>query len=109
MRGVASPMRPLACLMIAALSLSATPARGAEDPSSMERPTALAASAAAVAARMHTVPSAALQQGSAPAAPASGEGFLKGSRGRIAAVLFVAGVVITAVSRNRDAVHSPAR
>jgi hypothetical protein len=109
MRNVASPMRPVACALLVALALSAVPARGADDVAAPSRPASLNATAAAVVARMEAAPAPALQQGSAPAASGSGEGFLSGNRGKIAAVLFVAGLVVTIVSRQKDAVHSPAR
>lgn len=109
MRALGSSMRPFAGVLIAALALSAAPARGADDVGATARPATLAGSATTIVARMNTVPAAALQQGSAPASTGSGEGFLGTTKGKVAVALLVAGVVITVISRNKDAVHSPAR
>jgi hypothetical protein len=96
--------------LIAALASSLAPARGADAPAIPAQPPGLAQSAATAVARMSAVPAAALEQDAATTdTPAEQKGLLKSRRGRIAAVLFVAGVVITAVSRSKDAVESPAR
>jgi hypothetical protein len=107
MRVLASSRRSLACVLIGAFSLAAAPARAADARAAVTRPATLAGSAEVVVARMQAAPTAAMQE-SAPA-NVSSDGFLKGRRGRIAAALFVTGIVVTVVSRKKDAVHSPAR
>lgn len=109
MRALASTPRPVAWMLIAAVSLAAAPASAADGPAATPRPATLAGSVTAAIARADAVPAAALQQDSTPAATSSDGRFLSSRRGRIAAVLFVAGLVTTIVSRQKDAVHSPAR
>ena len=109
MRSLASSMRSLACMLIAALSLSAAPARGADDPGATARPATLAGSAKTVVARMIPVPAAALPQGAAPATTGSGEGFMSTRRGRIALVLLAAGIGWAVYSHSHDRIKSPIR
>jgi hypothetical protein len=73
--------------------------------------TPLSASTAAVVAKMGPPPARAPSQ-EAPAAAATtseGSSFFGSTKGKLAVALLAAGVIITAVSRSKDAVNSPAR
>lgn len=108
MRHVASWIRPVATGLILAVGLAVTapPAHAAQSPSpEVKQPTLTTSAEARVAA------SAALaaQATAAPAGSESSTGFFKTKKG-VAVLVLLAGVVTwTAVSRSRDAIHSPGR
>jgi hypothetical protein len=101
--------RPVAAALAVLLSMAtvAPPALGAEPAEATPLQASLSASAAAHVAALDAATLAAAQQ-TAPAVDES-QSFLKSRKGVLAAVLFVAGVTFTFVSKSRDRVKSPIR
>jgi hypothetical protein len=99
--------RPLAAILalVVGLTFLAPPAFAAAPPVPV-RPLA-----AAAAAKVQAAPAAALAQ-TAQASPAAGSGgkpFFKSTKGVVVLVLMAGAIGWAAVSRNQDAVRSPAR
>lgn len=111
MRASASWARPLAggLALVLVMALSA-PLAAADQPAPRPPAAPIAASTATVVAKLGPPPARALaQDAGAVASTDSGDSFFGSTKGRLAVALLAAGVIITAVSRNKDAVQSPAR
>lgn len=104
--------RPLAgaVALLVALALASPPCLAGDAPPSQLPPaTPLADATAAKVAALNPAPEVALVQGAGPAASAESKPFLKTPKGIATIVLMAVGLTWAAVSRNKDAVHSPAR
>jgi hypothetical protein len=101
--------RPLVGILalIVGLTLVAPPALAVQ-PQGPARPLAAAATA-----KVEALPAAAVAQAAqaapAPAASTGNKPFFKSTKGIVVLVLMATGLGWAAVSRNQDAVHSPAR
>jgi zona occludens toxin (predicted ATPase) len=99
--------RPVAAGLILAVGWAAVAPLALAAPKTTRRPT-LAASAAARVASVDTA-TAVQESPATPAASDSSGGFFKTKKG-VAVLVLMAGVITwTAVSRSKDAIHSPAR
>jgi hypothetical protein len=102
-----SPL-PRATALLVGLALLAPQILTAETTvSSIDRP--IAAAAATKVATMKPPAPVAWAQDAKTTGSGSSKPFFKTTKGAIALVLMVGGITWAAVSRNKDAVHSPAR
>ena len=104
--------RPLAgaVALLVALALASPPClAGDAMPPAATPATPLANATAAKLAALNPAPEAALVQAPAPAASTESKPFFKSTKGVAVLLLMATGLTWAAVSRNKDAVHSPGR